>query len=87
MKKIICLLVLFSIMLTCFASCSTLKYERAMKLIEKGEYEKAYAIFEELGDSEMCAKFHYVPVHIEFVSSWHNFNLFYDFSYNENGQK
>ncbi|MBP3332689.1 MAG: RHS repeat protein [Clostridia bacterium] len=84
MKKIICLLVLFSMMLACFASCSTLKYERAMKLIEKGEYEKAYAIFEELGDSEMCAKFHYVPVHIEFVSSWHNFNLFYDFSYNEN---
>ena len=85
MKKIICLLVLFSMMLACFASCSTLKYERAMKLIEKGEYEKAYAIFEELGDSEMCAKFHYVPVSVKNTFAGGTKHSFEYFEYNENG--
>ena len=83
MKKIICLLVLFSMMLTCFVSCSTLKYERAMKLIEKGEYEKAYAIFEELGDSEMCAKFHYVPVSVKNTFAGGTKHSFEYFEYNE----
>ena len=50
MKKIICLIVLFSMMLTCFMSCNSTEYKKALELAEKEDYEGACAIFEELGD-------------------------------------
>ena len=88
MKKIICILVLSALMLVCLASCSdknydaTAEYEKAIDFIEEGKYEEAYSIFKKLEDSEMCAKFYYVPSHIEYTSG--NNKISYDFYYNEN---
>ncbi|MBE6608636.1 MAG: RHS repeat protein [Ruminococcaceae bacterium] len=50
MKKIISILLLVCFAIGCLTSCSNMKYEKALELIENGEYEEAYAIFEELGD-------------------------------------
>ncbi|MBE6608637.1 MAG: hypothetical protein E7633_08790 [Ruminococcaceae bacterium] len=85
MKKIISILLLATVLIGCLASCSDIKYNRALSLIEKGEYEKAYAIFEELGDDEMCAKFHYVPVSVKNSTAGGTKYSYEYFEYNENG--
>ena len=88
MKKFICILVLSALMLVCLASCSdknydaTAEYEKALSFVEERKYEEAYSIFKKLEDSEMCAKFYYVPVHIEYTSG--NNKISHDFYYNEN---
>jgi antitoxin component YwqK of YwqJK toxin-antitoxin module len=53
-----------------FASCSSQEYNRALELIEKGEYEEAKAIFEKLGDykdsEKLLARFIYIPTLVKF---------------------
>jgi YD repeat-containing protein len=66
MKKIVSLIVLACIFLLCLTSCGGSKYDRALRLIEKGKYEAAYELLEQLGDDEKAQKlknhFYYLPV-------------------------
>ena len=67
MKRFLSLIL--SLALTCcmLAACndeSAINYNKAIELIESGEYEEAYSIFEELGDYKdaktYLSRFHYV---------------------------
>ena len=54
MKKILALLLTLALALS-LCACSPLDYKKACKLFDQGEYEKALALFEELGDYEDSA--------------------------------
>jgi hypothetical protein len=56
MKKIVSLIVLACVFLLCLTSCGGSKYDRALRLIEKGKYEAAYELLEQLGDDEDAVK-------------------------------
>ena len=86
MKKIIALFVLIAMMTLCLASCSVMKYNDAISLIDAGKYEEAYELLKELGDykdaKQLLAGFHYVPSSATFEQDGEKLSV--EFFYNEN---
>ncbi len=65
MKKWVSLLVVTGILVSCMTACTQSQYEKALSLIEAGEYTAAYEILEMLDDEQAKAtkaRFRFVPV-------------------------
>ena len=67
--KMLALLIAALMCTSALTACSlgnASKYRQALELTEQGDYEAAYALFNELGDykdaAEEAAKFHYIPI-------------------------
>ena len=92
MKKIVTLFLLMCIGLTlvaCSADPKEAKYAEACELLEKRDYEAAYALFVELGDYKDAAKeaayFRYMPIshHVECSSAEEVKTITYTVTLNE----
>ena len=68
MKKILLILSLVLMLSVFLTSCNQMSYNKALKLIENGNYEEARVIFSELGIYQDSQKYlrhlHYIPVSI-----------------------
>ena len=66
MKKIICFTFVICLVVACFASCGSIKQNRAQKLIDKGNYQAAYDILKKMDNNknaqELLQNFQFVLV-------------------------
>jgi hypothetical protein len=91
--KMLALLIAAIMCASALASCSlgnASKYRQALELTEQGDYEAAFALFNELGDykdvAEIASRFCYLPTRIEdhYIDGEVENTVVYTFTYNEN---